>query len=441
MKMSSMTNAFGAKKVVLSALAAMTLSSAAYAEAMTLYTDPVTGQIFTTEGEGREAMGTFVSADEPKKEVSWYSNASKLQFSGLTYLGFTHTDFEDDAKTDTDKFEMRRAYVQFKAYLLDDPKSYFRVTLDMEHVTSDATAGDYNVRFKYAYLYLNEILPYTGVELGMAHRPWIDYEEHNAWFYRDTHWTFTEADNSAKLSNSADLGVNFKTETKYFGSEVGLFTGEGYHNVEDGAGISFEWRATAHILGANGKDKQTTTTYWDASFFGQYNMDNHKYTQAVGQTVQVWVIDQTTGTLVLKDVAVKENQDLIWGGLHTVFNMPSFMVAAQYIYSKDTINGDLVYNKAGQGYNAHAVYRFGDAKQFRVVGRYDAWTPEEEYGVNNETLTKHTYYGGFVWEQSKNVEWVANVLVYDNDVAVDGTKASGAQDNSTNYMLTAQVSF
>lgn len=408
---------------------------------MTLYTDPTTGQVFTQSGEGREEMGDFVSAKEvylqnqeqdsiiAKKEskdksVSLYSNSSKIKFNGLTYLGFTHADFKDETISNTNKFEMRRAYVQFKAYLLEDPKSYFRVTLDMEHVTSDATAGDYNVRFKYAYLYLNEILPYTGVELGMAHRPWIDYEEHNSWFYRDTHWVFTEADNSAKLSNSADLGVNFKTETKYFASEVGLFTGEGYHNVEDGAGISFEWRATAHILGASGKDNQTKTTYWDASFFGQYNKNNHKYTQAT-----------------VADPLVKLNQDLIWGGLHTVFNMPSFMIAAQYIKSENTMDTPDIYSKAGEGYNAHAVVRFGDEKQYRVIGRYDAWTPEEKYGVASETLTKHTYYGGLVWEQNKNVEWVANVLMYDNDVSADGKKASGAQDNSTNYMLTAQVSF
>jgi len=427
------------KKVALSALAAMTLGMTAYAEGIELYTDPATGQIFTQGGEGREAMGSFVSADAPTDEVPWYSHADKLKFGGLTYLGFTHADFKDENRDDTNKFEMRRAYVQIKAYLLEDPKSYFRVTLDMEHVTSDATAGDYNVRFKYAYLYLNEILPYTGVEMGIAHRPWIDYEEHNSWFYRDTHWTFTEAGNSAKLSNSADLGVNFKTETKYFGSEVGLFTGEGYHNVEDGAGISFEWRATAHLLGENGKDKQTEKTYWDASFFGQYNMDNHKYQDNAGATTQEWVFNDTTGVYELLTVNVKENQDLIWGGVHTVFNMPSFMVAAQYIYSKDTIDGDLVYNKAGQGYNAHAVYRFGSAKQFRVIGRYDAWTPEKK--IDNETLTKHTYYGGFAWQQNKNVQWVANVLTYDNDLSALGSTPVSAEAEVTQYMLTAQVSF
>ncbi len=50
-------------KVVLSTLAALTLSTAASAEAMTLYTDPATGQVFTKNGEGREAMGEFVSKE------------------------------------------------------------------------------------------------------------------------------------------------------------------------------------------------------------------------------------------------------------------------------------------------------------------------------------------------------------------------------------------
>ena len=378
---------------------------------------------------------TVAVASEP---VEWYSHASKLKFSGLTYLGYTNYNFDDTqskkyagvAGQSLNKFEMRRAYVQVKAYLLEDPKSYFRVTLDMEHVDkSGATQGDYNVRFKYAYLFLNEILPYTGVELGIAHRPWIDYEEHNSWFYRDTHWTFTEAGNAAKLSNSADLGFNFKTKTKYFSSEVGMFTGEGYHDVEDGQGMSFEWRATAHILGENGKDAQTTKTYWDASFFGQYNKNNNKYDQAV-----------STGAI--------DNEDLVWGGLHTVFNMPVFMIAAQYIQSQDSLDKPDVYRKAGKGFNAHAVVRFGEEKQFRVVGRYDTWTPDavetlgtKFYVDNTENLKKNTYYLGFVWEQNSNVQWVANVINYDNDIGKNGERATDAQANGTQYMLTAQLSF
>ena len=366
------------------------------------------------------ALTSGLSASDP---INVYSHADKLKFSGLTYLGFTQTDFQDSSLDDTSKFEMRRAYVQMKAYLLEDPKSYFRVTLDMEHVDkAGATQGDYNVRFKYAYLYLNDILPFTGVELGIAHRPWIDYEEHNSWFYRDTHWTFTEAGNSAKLSNSADLGFNFKTKTQYFASEVGVFTGEGYHDVEDGANVSLEWRFTGHLLGVSGKDKQTKKTYWDASFFGQYNMENNKYTE------------DTDGS------GVASNQDLIWGGLHTVFNMPSFMIAAQYIYSKDTVEGPYVYKKAGQGYNAHIVYRMGDEKQYRLVARYDHWTPEQKSG--GYTLSKNTYYGGLVWQQNENVQWVANVLSYANENTPDGQDiAVDGKDHSTNYMITAQIEF
>ena len=50
------------KKVTLSALAAVMISGAVYADTMTLYSDPKTGQVFTTPGEGRVEMGDFVDA-------------------------------------------------------------------------------------------------------------------------------------------------------------------------------------------------------------------------------------------------------------------------------------------------------------------------------------------------------------------------------------------
>ena len=343
-----------------------------------------------------------------KAPVSWYSKADKLKFYGLTYLGFTHTEFNDTAVDSTDVFEMRRSYVQVKAYLLDDPKSYYRVTLDMEHATSGANAGDYNVRFKYAYLYLNNILPFTGVELGIAHRPWIDYEEHNSWFYRDTHWVFVEAPNSAKLSNSADVGFNLKTKTEYFTSEVGVFTGEGYHNVEDGAGVSLEWRATAHLFGKHKKDAQAKETYFDASFYGQYNVQNAKY------------LDKPTG----------QQTDLIWAGLHTVLNYPSFMIAAQYVYSQNTLDTPDIYSKAGSGFNTHAVYRLGKDNEYRLIVRFDDWKAERN-GAH-----KRTYYAGAAYEQNKNVQWVANILTYD-----DSQTAIDAKANSTAFMITTQVQF
>lgn len=50
------------KKVTLSALAAVMISGVVYADTITLFSDPKTGQVFTTAGEGRVEMGDFVDA-------------------------------------------------------------------------------------------------------------------------------------------------------------------------------------------------------------------------------------------------------------------------------------------------------------------------------------------------------------------------------------------
>jgi len=69
-------------KVVLSTLAALALSTAASAESMKLYTDPVTGQVFTKEGEGRQAMGEYVSKEsvEAAKKGPTVENPDSVEF-------------------------------------------------------------------------------------------------------------------------------------------------------------------------------------------------------------------------------------------------------------------------------------------------------------------------------------------------------------------------
>jgi len=392
------------KKIVLSALAALTLGSvAANAGVTKLYQDD-NGQVFTKAGEGRTLI---------KTPTSVFSKADKLKFSGVTFIGYTYDDYKSNladgtlnTKKDTSEFEIRRAYFQLKAYLLDDPKSYYRITFD---VSKDVT-GDEKVRAKYAYLYLNDIFANTGVELGLAHRPWHDYEEHNAWYYRSISKILIEdKKHGPDLSNSADFGVMLKTRTQYFDADYGIFNGEGYHSVSNGNGMSFEWRTTAHLLGVDGKDKQTKKTYWDASFFGQYNK-GHK----------------TVGN---------ENQDLIFAGLHTVYNMPSFLIAAQYVKSQDTSDTG-VSAQAGKGYSVNAEYRLGAEKQYRILGRYDAWTSDVVPDGQTSTKEDKGYIIGAAWQQNRNVEWVANVIITDNEAG--STKES---QNGTQYMMTARVSF
>ena len=411
------------KKIILSALAAFTLGSiAANAGALKLYQDE-NGQVFTKPAEGRTLI--------KDKTVPVFAKADKLKFSGLTYIGATVKDYSDANQDTTAQMEIRRAYFQLKAYLLDDPKSYYRVTFDM---SKDVT-GDEKLRAKYAYLYLNNILPATGVEIGLAHRPWHDYEEHNAWYYRSISKVLIEdKDHGPDLSNSADFGIMTKTKTQYFDADIGVFNGEGYHafqNPQAPAALSFEWRTTAHILGVNGKDKQTKKTYWDASFFGQYNV-KHKAL--------------TNDTANPKNIG---DEDLIFGGLHTVYNQPSFLVAAQYVYSKDTRTTQLttgnatdgyrtskVSAQAGTGYSVNAEYRLGEIKEYRVLARYDSWTPQRKPVGQDAKKEDKGYILGAAWDQNRNVQWVGNVIVTDNE------KGSAKYvNNGTAYMLTAEVKF
>jgi len=404
------------KKIILSTLSVLTLGSVALqAGSLKLYQD-ANGQVFTKPAEGRTLI--------EDKTVDVFAKSSKLKFSGVTFIGYTYDDYKSDTSAvdyndDTSNFEIRRAYFQLKAYLLEDPKSYYRITFDVHQDTKangDTTDGDMLLRVKYAYLYLNEVLPFTGVEVGLVHRPWHDYEEHNAWFFRNISKLLTEQKNGADLSNSADYGFNFKTRTQYFDSELGLFNGEGYHSTQIGTDLSFEWRTTAHILGVDGKDKEKKLTYWDASFFGQYNK-NHK------------------GVDTNDDDTDDRFDDLEFYGLHTVYNQPSFLVSAQYIYSVDTAdNGNYVSAQAGSGYSFNGEYRLGTSKEYRLLARYDSWTPNKIDA--DEEKEQKTIIAGVAWDQNKNIQWVANIDITENEAG------SGREDyNGVAYMVTTQVKF
>ena len=314
------------------------------------------------------------------------SKVPVLKFSGKHYLGFV-----SDGEKGTNKFETRRNYIQVKGYFEEGAKDYFRITLDTHH----EAGGDWKVRLKYAYLYLDNVLPFTGVEIGQAHRPWIDYEEHNGWFYRSISKVFVEDGNAAHFTNSADLGVNFKTKTDYFSSELGIFNGEGYHGTtEDNTNVSAEWRLTGHILGTGKKHVHKSDTYANVSFFGQYNTGFKETT--------------TSG----------KKDDFVWYGLHAVYNQPEFLIAAQYVNATD--GGTTV---EGNGWSVNGAYRF--AENWSLIGRYDDFT------VDFNNVEKLRTIAGVTYKYNKNVEFIANYLGEE----VDGVKKTDA------VMLTAEVNW
>ena len=123
---------------------------------------------------------------------------------------------------------------------------------------------------KYAYLNLNEVLPATSLEIGLAHRPWHDYEEHNSWMYRSISEILIENGNSAHISSSADFGVMAKIRTKFFDSDIGIFNGEGYHSAQVSNGVSLEWRFTGHLLGTHGHPEKNTLSISSICKFSRY---------------------------------------------------------------------------------------------------------------------------------------------------------------------------
>jgi len=338
-------------------------------------------QIKLGELENKKVEVKEVQAPK-SKGVLIKSKVPVLKFSGTHYLGFV-----SDKPTNgdrTNKFETRRNYFQAKAYFKENPKDYMRITLD----THDA-GGESNVRLKYAYLYLDNVLPNTGVELGQAHRPWIDYEEHNAWNFRSISKTLVEAGNGGDLTNSADRGVDFKTKTPYFSSELGLFNGEGYHNAEDGKGLSKEWRLTGHLLGTGKEKAKKSSTYANVSFFGQQNKLSNKH----------------------------GNQDLNWMGLHAVYNQPAFLVAAQYIKVSD---GEA--SKKGKGYSVNGEYRL--TPKWNTLARYDYFDMDDNSGQKKRAIA------GVAYEYNHNVEFIANYL---------GEGGSNLGTRNDAVMLTAAV--
>lgn len=438
-------------KLALSALAAAMMSGVVYADTMTLFSDPKTGQVFTTPAADRVEMGDFVDAktidmnqrdsesafsdykEGQKKFVNVKSKAKTLEFSGTHYFGLTSVSPERTGSTVDNSmgFELRRNYVQVKAYFND--KDYFRVTMDTTKEIGSSTSYA-NMYAKYAYLYLDKVLPYTGVEIGIAHRPWIDYEEHNAWHYRSINKVAIEqktntTDSGPDLINSADLGFNLKTKTEMFSSEIGMFNGEGYHadklaaNQENSKDLSLEWRLTAHILGDGtkvGKNDRTKDTYANLSTYGLMSK-NHK----------------DNGVAV--DDATEYDRSMY--GIHAVYNQSAFLIAAQYYIAKDEAqNTTLTDGKEYKGWSVNAEVR--PATDWTIIGRYDVSDIDKVTkvtGVKSKNQDMKQTLLGVAYKMNKNVTFIASGkhITDATETAVAATLDAVKEKNV--YMLTTEV--
>jgi hypothetical protein len=303
-----------------------------------LYVDEE-GRLYLTPGPGRKAVKIEIPAAKGTPVVS---KDKRIKIGGKAYI---HWDYNMQNKNESNTFKITRNYLEVRGYFND--KDYFRTTLDVKQ-DQNVDGGSYVVRLKYAYVYLHNILPYTGIELGMAHRPWIDWEEHHGWLHRDLEKTFIESSGGAHLMNSADIGANFKGKFGIASWEVGVFNGEGYHEEENSEhfGKSIEGRISLNLF-----DGFTISGHTVHSFDHKHNLDDNNNPDFYDRHIYQ---------------------------VHAVHNNPYFLVAAQYIWNNIDKYEGKDYDQKGYSINGDLKLKPFTGYPLGILGRYDHWDPDDD---------------------------------------------------------------
>jgi len=204
--------------------------------------------------------------------------------------------------TDYSSFVLKRGY--FGAEVSITPYFAARFVSD---ITSDEF-GDVKLRAKYVYGKFhwkgNNVITKPYMEFGLAHMPWLDFEEAlNGFRMQDT--MFLERNH---IFNSADVGVMFgsdfggslsseyksKVNSHYAGRygswQVGIYNGGGYHAKEKNTNKVLEGRITIRpvpgvlpglqfsALGIVGKGNQATDPQDWRSFNGMLSYESQYFT-------------------------------------------------------------------------------------------------------------------------------------------------------------------
>ena len=201
-------------------------------------------------------------------------------------------------------FKVTRGYINVNVKLNETFSG--RITPDMSVDQEGDGIGSLELRLKYVYLKWNmpDILflskPYF--EIGLAHRPWLDFEE-NINNYRVQGTMFIERNN---IEDSADFGITFislfggemnkdfqkkvnKTYPGKYGSiAIGIYNGGGYHALEENKNKSIEVRISIRPLpqilpgvqlsyhGAYGKGNRKNSPDWTLNM-GFFSWDHENF--------------------------------------------------------------------------------------------------------------------------------------------------------------------
>lgn len=264
----------------------------------------------------------YAQASDPPFELQDIDGLNGISISAQWFLSYQNGEQQDN---DYNSFLLKRGYVNIKKKFNDRISA--RITPDISVDGEGDGRGDIEMRLKYCYVrYGFKNLPgFTNpyFEFGVAHRPWLDYEEHIN-DYRVEGTMFLER---AGILNSADYGITFVTllgeemdesfqqnisdayPGRYGSFSIGVYNGGGYHAVEENENKSVETRLSIRPLpdvipglqmsyhGVIGKGNKATSPDWhlNTSFLSwqhRYFVATATYFKGVGNSSGSYVDDK-----------------------------------------------------------------------------------------------------------------------------------------------------
>lgn len=203
----------------------------------------------------------FVYEEAHSQSDSLFLNWLKedIAISGQWFLGYQYL---NQSAESISQFTLKRGYLTFKKNFNDRLSVRFTQDITLDKEGSDA--GNVEMRLKYCYLKINpqiNFLKDAYFELGLIHRPWLDYEQ-KINTYRVQGKMFLER---YDLMSSADFGVTFisnlggtlpsagnqiyTANQGRFGSfSLGIYNGAGYHAIEKNKNKTIEGRLSLRPL-------------------------------------------------------------------------------------------------------------------------------------------------------------------------------------------------
>ncbi|PVX52315.1 hypothetical protein C7377_0629 [Balneicella halophila] len=356
---------------------------------------------------------------ETKEEPQGINIGNFVTMSGHWFIAYrdgysqTHT---DEAHPGLDEHEsalvLKRSYFTLKKDI-DDIFSV-RYTQDITIDTEGDDAGNVETRMKYLYLKVkprikSKMLTGTWLEVGMVHRPWLDYEQKIN--------TYRVQDNMAiernKLFNSADFGVtiggnigpkmdksflrevNGAMKGKYFSYSLGVYNGGGYSGAEKNTSKVFATRLSARPF-PNKIPELQLSTYFN---LGKGNTEHEPdFNQLMGFVA--------------------------WTGRNLT-------LTAQYHTGEGDFKGKYVMpddkgkSLKNHGYSFFGEYKFGTSP-WAIWGRHDYFSLEREL---KDDVTRR-YIAGLSYRINKNIRLILNT---------EQTEKAGEDDDV--YELNLEIVF